>query len=102
MSAPKTKLEKLHDTLADHFTDILEKGVEKTVNKKTGEVEEVSLSPAILNVIRQFLKDNDVISAAEASNPLKELHNKLPFLSEIAQKNSQKRGDFLSEIREDD
>ncbi|WP_448955731.1 hypothetical protein [Labrys neptuniae] len=47
----------LHSALAEHLTDVLNNGEEKIT--KEGELVRIKPQAATLNVIRQFLKDND-------------------------------------------
>ena len=58
------KLSKLHEMLCDELTRRLQAGED--------------LSPADLNVIRQFLKDNNVDALATDDSPLAEVLKSLP------------------------
>lgn len=74
-------LDPIHKALAAHFEDVLKYGEEITVtNRETGEVrkERVKPSAAMLNQIRQFLKDNGV-EAAATSQRMKNIVEGLPF-----------------------
>lgn len=64
-------LNSLHHKLAESLLDRLENGV-KVVTKQ-GDVETADISPADLNVIRQFLKDNNVNGIVTDDNPLGKL-----------------------------
>lgn len=68
-------LNSIHHRLAEKLLARLD-GVK--VITKEGEVEEVDVSAADLNVIRQFLKDNNVTGIATNDNPLGRLAKKLP------------------------
>lgn len=56
MSKP---LQDLHTKLAEVLISALENG-ETEIDKETGEIALVTASPAMLNVARQFLKDNEI------------------------------------------
>ena len=74
-------LDPLHKALAEHFADVLVNGEEvKSVDRETGEVtlKRVPPSAAMLNQIRQFLKDNGV-EAASTSQRMRNLTEGLPF-----------------------
>jgi len=57
-------LEELHKTLAQELLDRIRSGEEKA---------------SILNVARQFLKDNGIEALPVAESPLKSLIDELPF-----------------------
>lgn len=63
-TATQELLESLHSDLAGTFKKMLTEGV-PIVDKETGEVFIAQVPPATLNVIRQFLKDNDITGAIE-------------------------------------
>lgn len=75
-AATKETMQELHALLAKEFVSILTDGV-KTVTEE-GEVVFISPTPAQLNVIRQFLKDND-IQAAMTNKDMKKIVESLPF-----------------------
>ena len=60
-------LEELHKTLAQELLDRIRSGEEKA---------------SILNVARQFLKDNGIEALPVAESPLKSLIDELPFDAE--------------------
>ena len=60
-------LEELHKTLAQELLDRIRSGEEKA---------------SILNVARQFLKDNGIEALPVADSPLKSLIDELPFDAE--------------------
>lgn len=60
-------LEELHKTLAQELLDRIRSGEEKA---------------SILNVARQFLKDNGIEAIPVADSPLKSLIDELPFDTE--------------------
>tara|TARA_R100001510_G_C7637244_1_gene195201 strand:+ start:994 stop:1230 length:237 start_codon:yes stop_codon:yes gene_type:complete len=60
-------LEDLHKTLAQELLDRIKSGEEKA---------------SILNVARQFLKDNGIEALPVADSPLKSLIDELPFDTE--------------------
>ena len=73
MSAKATKemMERLHRVMAEEFVKVLEEGM-TTTDKDSGEIVKLTPSPAMLNVIRQFLKDNGIEGvAADEDSPLK-------------------------------
>ena len=71
----KDLLDEMHRKLAENLLDVLEDG-EKVINND-GEVVAISARPATLNVIRQFLKDNDVSGIIEPDGPENNLAKKL-------------------------
>lgn len=62
------KLTKLHELLCDELTDRL----------KNGEGEGERAAPATLNVIRQFLRDNNIDGSPEDNEALQDLLKELP------------------------
>ena len=67
--ATSDALGNLHDLLANTLAQAIKEGV-PVVNQETGEVTKAPAPAAILNVARQFLKDNNIDCAPEATNPL--------------------------------
>lgn len=78
-AATKDEMQELHALLAAEFADILRNGVKAKDDE--GNIVRLSPSPAQLNVIRQFLKDNDV-HAAMTSRAMKNIVDNLPFSDE--------------------
>lgn len=76
LTASKEAMQKLHALLAEEFTKILTVGV--TTKDDEGNLVVLTPTSAQLNVIRQFLKDND-IQAAMTSKAMKEIVSNLPF-----------------------
>ena len=75
------ELDPMHAALAAHFMDILTNGeVVEVKDRETGEVSHVRVPPsaAMMNQIRQFLKDNGV-EAAATSKRVRNLAAVLPF-----------------------
>jgi hypothetical protein len=77
----KDKLDGIYDKLVDEMDKMLTEG--KTV-VAGDEVVKVSPDAATLNVIRQFLKDNNVGGAPVANNSANRLVDKLPFPKDAA------------------
>ena len=75
-SATKEAMQKLHALLASEFTKVLTEGV--TARDEEGNIVKLTPTQAQLNVIRQFLKDND-IQAAMTSKAMKSIVDNLPF-----------------------
>lgn len=67
MAAKDTVLGLIHDQTAKHITDYLEK-------VESGEAE---LTPAMLNAIRNFLKDNQIRCEVEETPAIQELKEKV-------------------------
>ena len=65
-------LSDLHAELAKHLKSVLKDGEEQ------GENGEKIVKPATLNVIRQFLKDNEITAVPVAGSPLGDLTGALP------------------------
>lgn len=76
MSRKKT-LDRIFDLMVAEMNKMLAEG-KTVVDKETGEAVKISTDAATLNVIRQFLKDNN-ISAIEDNPDLHRLNEKLPF-----------------------
>ena len=71
MKANNDELSLLHSKLAEVLAEKLE---------------DTEVSPAFLNVARQFLKDNNIDSVAEAGNPMDILKDaELPFQENVHQ-----------------
>jgi hypothetical protein len=70
--ATEDVLSDLHAELAKHLKDVLTNGEE------TGEQGEKIVKPATLNVIRQFLKDNEITAVNTPRSPLGDLTGSLP------------------------
>jgi hypothetical protein len=75
-AASKEAMQKLHALLAEEFTKILREGVR--AKDEEGNLVILTPTPAQLNVVRQFLKDND-IQAAMTSKAMKSIVDSLPF-----------------------
>lgn len=76
MAATKDQLNTLHALLAESFATALStKQVDENGNI-------VPPSSAMMNVIRQFLKDNNVEALDTPNSPLRKLVSTLPFPSE--------------------
>lgn len=80
MATTNPRLTALMDALLDELTAQVKEGV-TAVDKDTGEVIKTSTTAAILNVARQFLKDNNVDVPAEDAK-MKVLVSSLPFPDE--------------------
>ena len=78
MRTDQKALQALFDSLADTMRDALENG-KAVVDKDTGEIVRVTPDASTLNVIRQFLKDNNVDAVAAKGSPLDKLAGSLPF-----------------------
>lgn len=73
MSDIKQELQDLHSELAK----VLKKHISKKYQDEDGN--EAPPPAAILNVARQFLKDNNIDAVPTEGSPLGELKEKLPF-----------------------
>jgi hypothetical protein len=71
------RLNSLFDALVDEMAKLLKEG-KPVIDKDTGEVHAGPADAATLNVIRQFLKDNNITGSGEAQDPVKKLAQ-LPF-----------------------
>lgn len=71
------ELDKLHTSLTDLLTKILDEGV--TVTDDDGKPTKVTPSASYLNTIRQFLKDNGIECAGDKNPDVKGLADKLPY-----------------------
>src|SRR5574337_631531 len=77
-------LDPMHEALSAHFLDILKNGEEViNIDRETGErtVARCKPSAAMMNQIRQFLKDNNVIAAA-SSRRMQSILDNAPFTIE--------------------
>lgn len=75
--ATEEALAGLHAKLAETLADAIEQGV-PVKDEKTGEILKAPASAAILNVARQFLKDNDIKSLPAGKTPLERLAGTIP------------------------
>ena len=71
-------MNELHGLLAKELKSQILNGT-KVINKETGELESVSCTPATMNVVRQFLKDNNVESDGAIDPNIASLTEELPF-----------------------
>ena len=67
----RTPLEALHEVFTNELRDGLENGM-RAVDKDGNEVRQPA-NPAYLNVIRQFLKDNNIQATATNGNSLEKI-----------------------------
>ena len=74
----KKTLQDLHETLTGVLLEAINEGV-PVKDEKTGEVTKAPPPAAILNVARQFLKDNNIEAIATNTNPIGQLSQVLPF-----------------------
>lgn len=75
--ATQDALEALHKALADELADAIVNGVQST--NEAGEAVNHKCSASVLNVARQFLKDNNITSVATPDNGLGRIAYNLPF-----------------------
>ena len=68
MSLSKEKLEQLHEVLTQELLTRIQAG---------------EAAPALLNVARQFLRDNGIESLALPGSPLNDLLSQLPTFDEL-------------------
>ena len=68
MTLSKEKLEQLHEVLAQELLTRIQAG---------------EAAPALLNVARQFLRDNGIESLALPGSPLNDLLSQLPTFEEM-------------------
>lgn len=79
MSDPKQALQDLHSSLARVLAEAIEQGV-PVRDDETGQVTKAPAPAAILNVARQFLKDNGIEAVpAGKKSPLGALAAVMPF-----------------------
>lgn len=82
MAATEDLLGELHDLTASTLADIIRKGV-PIVNKETGEIEGYSPAPApYIAAAIKFLKDNDISAVPGTGNPIDDLADSLPDLTD--------------------
>ena len=82
--ASNESLGELHDLLATTLAKAIKEGT-PVFNAEGKQVGKALAGAAILNVARQFLKDNNIDSAPEATNPLGLLKEAaLPFADNVA------------------
>lgn len=78
--ASEDSLGDLHSKLAEVLTDAIKNGV--TILDKEGVAHTVAAPAAILNVARQFLKDNGIDTVPTVNSPLGDLAKSLPSFDE--------------------
>lgn len=76
-AASKEALELLHASLCKAFDDVLTNGVKEVT--KDGELVTVTAPAAYLNVVRQFIKDNDIKAPPLKNAGVGNLAARLPF-----------------------
>ena len=72
----------LEEILASIHTELAEKMLERVRGGVDDQGEEIKLSAAEMNVIRQFLKDNGIDSVPQKNDPLGKLASELPDFSD--------------------
>lgn len=77
-AADSDKLGNLHDMLAETLTQAIKDGV-PIKDEESGKIIKAPAPAAILNVARQFLKDNNIDCKPSATNPIGLLADSLPF-----------------------
>lgn len=73
----KQKLQDLHDLMATTLCEAIQEGV--PVKDDAGNVSKAPAPAALLNVARQFLKDNNVEAVAVPGSKLHAVATSLPF-----------------------
>lgn len=76
MTASKESLQSLHDAVADALVE----GIKPYTDKDGNTVRNASM----INVARQFLKDNDIQARPTKGKPLGALAESFPFEAELA------------------
>lgn len=87
-SASKTKLNELHEMLAEVLIEDLKQSI----------AEKIPLPAANLGVIRQFLKDNEITASLETDDML-QLRDS--FRDELAAKRADKQGKLADALADD-
>ena len=77
MSSTEEELGSLHSLIARTLADQINQGC--TVKDKDGNYIVVSATPAVLNVARQFLRDNYISCKPNANADMASLVDSLPF-----------------------
>lgn len=75
--ATDKSLGELHGLMAEHFKELLTKGV--PYEDAEGNIKYKKATASDLNVIRQFLKDNGIDASPAVGSPLHSLATVLPF-----------------------
>jgi hypothetical protein len=65
--------------MANQNKELLEELASLTIQELIATIKSGEASPAVLNVARQLLKDNQITTAVNEETPLKELVHLLPF-----------------------
>jgi hypothetical protein len=65
--------------MANQNKELLEELASLTIQELISTIKSGEASPAVLNVARQLLKDNQITTAVNEETPLKELVHLLPF-----------------------
>jgi len=81
-SASENDMRELHGELSHQLLKMVKGG--QVVMDEKGLPVVISPTPAVLNVVRQFLKDNNVHARPASTNDLGELVEHLPFEEEEA------------------
>lgn len=80
--ADSEKLGTLHDMLAETLTQAIKEGI-PIKDEETGKITKAPAPAAILNVARQFLKDNNIDCSPSSTNPIGLLSEALPFNEKV-------------------
>jgi hypothetical protein len=81
-------LQKLHSDLAKELSKMVRGG--QVVMDEKGMPVVISPTPAVLNVVRQFLKDNNIQAHLDNNEDLQDLESALPFHDEPQHEHKQK------------
>ena len=76
-AAPLDAMQKLHSDLAKELSKMVRGG--QVVMDENGLPVVISPTPAVLNVVRQFLKDNNIQAQLGKNKDLLDLESMLPF-----------------------
>lgn len=79
-TASAAEMDALHAELAKTMTKMVK--LIKTEAQKAESAEELKGAAATLNVVRQFLKDNNITSLDTPDSPLQSLTDSLPFTTD--------------------
>lgn len=77
MAASKDLMERIHEALATEIAKMLDEGV--ITKDDEGNIVKLSPTPAMINVIRQFLKDNNIEADVSKNKALQSVVAGLPF-----------------------
>lgn len=100
MAAKESRLSALHTMQAEYYIKMLEKGGTVVGQDEDGEDIIQPLTPAALQAINKFLKDNDITCAPDDANAVGELETRMRDRTSRREERRQQRAISQAELAE--